>query len=118
MQYPHAGGSDFDDMLLMVNTQSNGEQSNMWYLDSGCSNHMSDNKSWFTKLDESIKKVIRFADGRHVTSDKFKLHVEKQSGCKLKKLRTDGGGEYTREFARFCNEEGIEHEFITPYKPQ
>lgn len=26
---------------------------------------------------------------------KFKLHVEKQSECKLKKLRTDGGGEYT-----------------------
>lgn len=47
---------------------------------------------------------------------KFKLHVEKQSGCKLKKLRTDGGGEYTsREFARFCNEESIKHEGVAPY---
>lgn len=39
---------------------------------------------------------------------KFKLHVKKQSEYKLKKLRNDGGGEYTsREFARFCNKESI-----------
>lgn len=32
---------------------------------------------------------------------KFKLYVEKQSGCKSNKLRIDGGCEYTsREFAR------------------
>ena len=49
---------------------------------------------------------------------KFKLHAEKQSGCKLKKLRTDGGGEYmSAEFAKFCNEEGIKHEIIVPYTP-
>lgn len=39
---------------------------------------------------------------------KFKLHVEKQSECKLKKLRTDGGSEYTStEFVTFCNKVGI-----------
>lgn len=57
-----------DDMIRMTNTQSNNEQTNMWYLDSGCSNHMDDNKKWFTKLDELVKKVIIFADDRHVTS--------------------------------------------------
>ena len=37
----------------------------------------------------------------------------------MKKLRTDGGGEYTSfEFVKFCNEEGIEHEIIAPYTPQ
>lgn len=47
------------------------------------------------------------------------MHIKKQSGCKLKQLRTDGGGEYTsREFARFYIDEGIEHEFIAPYTPQ
>ncbi|KAI5414128.1 hypothetical protein KIW84_058321 [Lathyrus oleraceus] len=40
----------------------------MWYLDSGCSNHMTGNKNWFTKLDESLKKVIKFVDGKHITS--------------------------------------------------
>ena len=50
---------------------------------------------------------------------KFKLHVEKQSECKLKKLRIDGGVEYTsREFAIFCTDEGIEHEVIASYAPQ
>ncbi|XP_050890947.1 uncharacterized protein LOC127096420 [Lathyrus oleraceus] len=68
VKYPHAGGGDYDDMLLMENTQSNNEQTNMWYLDSGCSNHMTVNKNWLTKLDESVKKVIRFANGGYVTS--------------------------------------------------
>jgi hypothetical protein len=50
---------------------------------------------------------------------KFKLMVEKQSGCKLKVLRTDGGGEYTsREFGAFCEQEGIIHEVVAPYTPQ
>ena len=40
----------------------------MWYLNSGCSNHMSGNKNWFTKLDESIEKVIKFVDCRHIKS--------------------------------------------------
>lgn len=34
--------------------------------------------------------------------NKFKFHIEKQSECKLKRQRTDGGGEHTSiEFARF-----------------
>lgn len=34
VQCAHAGDSDSNDMLLMANTQSNGEQTNMRYLDS------------------------------------------------------------------------------------
>ncbi|XP_050902351.1 uncharacterized protein LOC127112805 [Lathyrus oleraceus] len=44
-------------------------QINMWYLDSGCSNHMTRNKDWFTMLDESVEKVIKFADGNSITSN-------------------------------------------------
>lgn len=40
----------------------------MWYLDYGCNNHMTRNKNQFTELDESVKKMIRFVYGRHVTS--------------------------------------------------
>ena len=29
---------------------------------------MTGNKIWFTKLNESVKKVIKFADGRHIKS--------------------------------------------------
>lgn len=68
MQYAHAGESDSANMLLMANTQSKNEQTNIWYLDLRCNNHMSGNKNRLSKLDELIPKVIRFADGRHVTS--------------------------------------------------
>jgi transposase InsO family protein len=50
---------------------------------------------------------------------KFKLQVEKESECSIKKLRTAGGGEYvSNEFAKFCEQEGIVHEVIAPYTPQ
>ena len=50
---------------------------------------------------------------------KFKIYVEKQSGCNMKILRTDGGGEYNyTEFKKFCDESGIEHEVTAPYTPQ
>lgn len=58
MQYAHVGENDYDDMLLVAKTQSNNEQTNLWYLNSGCSNHMTENKNRFIKLNESVKKVI------------------------------------------------------------
>jgi len=40
---------------------------------------------------------------------KFKAFVELQSGYKLKKLRSDRGGEYTsNEFQKFCVKQGME----------
>ncbi|CAL2253987.1 unnamed protein product [Prunus armeniaca] len=50
---------------------------------------------------------------------KFKATVELQSGYKLKKLRSDRGGEYTSvEFDSFCEDVGIERQLTTPYTPQ
>jgi transposase InsO family protein len=44
--------------------------------------------------------------------------VETQCGQKIKKLRTDNGGEYTsKEFSVFCQEAGIVHQLIVPYSP-
>lgn len=60
VQYTHVKDNDSDHVLPMTNTQSNTEQTNMWYLDSGCNSHMTGNKNWFTKLDESVEKVIKF----------------------------------------------------------
>ena len=45
--------------------------------------------------------------------------VENQSGLHIKVLRTDRGGEYiSKEFLRFCRENGIHKHFTTRYTPQ
>ncbi|KAI5321217.1 hypothetical protein L3X38_030288 [Prunus dulcis] len=50
---------------------------------------------------------------------KFKSTVELQSGYKLKKLRSDGGGEYiSNEFNRFCDEMRMERQLTVAYSPQ
>ncbi|CAL2268329.1 unnamed protein product [Prunus armeniaca] len=57
------------------------------------------------------------SDVFHV-SKKFKATVELQSGYKVKKLRSDRGGEYTsNEFNRFCDEMGMERQLIMAYSP-
>ncbi|XP_014522204.1 uncharacterized protein LOC106778730 [Vigna radiata var. radiata] len=33
-----------------------------WYLDIGCSNHMTGRRDWLLDLDTSIKSIVRFAD--------------------------------------------------------
>lgn len=45
---------------------------------------MTGNKNWFTKLDESVKKVIKFAYCRHVTSKgRGNIVVMRRSGQRV-----------------------------------
>ena len=49
----------------------------------------------------------------------FKALVEKESGCLIKSLRTDRGGEFTsKEFSHFCKENGIKRLLTVPRSPQ
>ncbi|KAK8913818.1 hypothetical protein KSP39_PZI024059 [Platanthera zijinensis] len=49
----------------------------------------------------------------------FKAMVERQSGHKLKALRTDRGGEYlSNEFREYLKKTGIWHQLTTRYTPQ
>jgi Reverse transcriptase (RNA-dependent DNA polymerase)/gag-polypeptide of LTR copia-type/Integrase core domain len=47
----------------------------------------------------------------------FKAEVENQLGRKIKRLRTDGGGEYKKTFGKYLKENGIVHETTVPYSP-
>ena len=45
--------------------------------------------------------------------------MEKESGKKVKALRSDNGGEYiSNEFKNFYSKEGIRRELIAPHNPQ
>ena len=49
----------------------------------------------------------------------WKSLVEKLSGHKVKKLRTDNGGEFTStEFESYLKEEGIDHQYTIPKTPE
>ena len=50
---------------------------------------------------------------------KYKALVENQSGCRMQKIRSDNGKEYTNDtFDKFCEEAGIEHQLTTHYTPR
>eukprot|EP00253_Pinus_taeda_P033294 PITA_33294 len=49
----------------------------------------------------------------------FKALVEKESGKKVKALRSDNGGEFiSGKFKGFCSAEGIRRELIAPHNPE
>ena len=49
----------------------------------------------------------------------FKALVEKESGKKVKSLRSENGGEFiSSEFKDFSSAEGIRRELIAPHNPQ
>jgi hypothetical protein len=49
----------------------------------------------------------------------YKVEVENKLERKIKRLRSDRGGEYfSSEFTEFCMEHGIIHERTPPYSPQ
>ncbi|WVZ21912.1 hypothetical protein V8G54_000456 [Vigna mungo] len=75
--------SDSEPVILMVATNAEGHESakNTWYVDSGCSNHMTYNRSWMSNLDESKKSKIRVVDNNT-------LKVEEIGNIKIR--RKDG----------------------------
>ncbi|KAJ4728518.1 Retrovirus-related Pol polyprotein from transposon TNT 1-94 [Melia azedarach] len=48
----------------------------------------------------------------------FQASVERQTGKKLKCIRTDNGGEYSRPFDEYCRQLGIRHQKTPPKTPQ
>lgn len=72
--------------------------------------------------DYSRMSWVYFLKAKSETFDcfkKFKALLENESGCHIKVLRTDRGGEFTsEEFNVFCEENDIRRELSAPRTPQ
>ncbi|PON49915.1 Zinc finger, CCHC-type, partial [Parasponia andersonii] len=53
--------------LLMVCHVNEETQQNIWYLDTGCSNHMCGDKKAFSELDDSFRNTVKFGDNSTVS---------------------------------------------------
>jgi hypothetical protein len=52
-----------EEMLLMSYVELNqSRREDVWFLDSGCSNHMCANKEWFSDLDEEFQQSLKLGN--------------------------------------------------------
>ncbi|WVZ24094.1 hypothetical protein V8G54_002638 [Vigna mungo] len=49
-------------LMLMTATECMKSKNKNWYLDSGCSNHMTCNREWLVNFDDTKKSKVKFAD--------------------------------------------------------
>ncbi|MCI06951.1 hypothetical protein A2U01_0028013, partial [Trifolium medium] len=49
-------------VMLLVTTRDEGDCQEKWYLDIGCSTHMTGRKDWFTSLKATQNNNVKFAD--------------------------------------------------------
>lgn len=52
--------------VVPSNYEISEEEDSIWYLDNGASNHMSGDRRYFSKIDESITGRVRFGDDSHI----------------------------------------------------
>ncbi|BBH09623.1 ADP glucose pyrophosphorylase large subunit 1 [Prunus dulcis] len=81
------------------------------------------NRYFLTFIDDYSRKTwVYFLKYKSEVFDYFKVFkalAEKQSGCALKTLRSDQGGEFSSNvFENFLKENGIKHQFTARYTPQ
>ena len=68
-------------------------------------------KTWVYRLEQKSEAFVAFKN--------FKTHVEKESGYKIKALRSNQGGKFTsKEFNDFYVTHGISHPLTIPRSPQ
>ena len=65
----------------MATTNSKEDNVNLWYLDTGCSNHMTGHREWFVNIDDKVKSKIKFADNSSVTVECIrKVMIQRKDG--------------------------------------
>ena len=81
-------------------------------------------ESYFMLITDDFSRMtwVSFLKYKSEALDKFKIFkalAENQTGCKLKCIGSDKGGEFTDyDFADLCNEHGIKQQFTIVGTPQ
>ena len=69
-------------MFLACNVAQE-KESDIWYLDSGCSNHMSGNMKMLSNLDESVKSEVTLGtDSKVSIMGKWRVNILTKKGEK------------------------------------
>lgn len=55
-----------EDKVVPSRFEVHDEQENMWYLDNGASNHMTGDRRYFTKINDSITGKVKFGDDSRI----------------------------------------------------
>ena len=112
--FPTTGRKRADTVLSLVHSDVCGKMSSQSLGGALCFLTFVDDKShytWFYVLKHKSEVLQKFKE--------WKALVETSSGYRLKKLRTDNGGEYcSDEFEQFCKGEGVHHELTIPKTPE
>ncbi|BBH07042.1 ADP glucose pyrophosphorylase large subunit 1 [Prunus dulcis] len=64
----YAEWDEEEELLLMAYIEDkNAKREGVWFLDSGCSNHMSGSKDWFMEMDEQFRHSVKLGNGARMT---------------------------------------------------
>jgi hypothetical protein len=61
--------SDGESVLLMASETDDMNSSEWWYMDTGCSNHLTGNKKWLVDFDSGKSTKIRCADDKYLNAE-------------------------------------------------
>ncbi|KAJ1443272.1 Retrovirus-related Pol polyprotein from transposon TNT 1-94 [Sesbania bispinosa] len=61
--------SEEQPLMLMMITNSESHNNETWYIDSGCSNHMTGHRGWLVNFDAMKKSTVRFAGNRVIQAE-------------------------------------------------
>ncbi|XP_004296083.1 PREDICTED: uncharacterized protein LOC101303107 [Fragaria vesca subsp. vesca] len=57
-----------EELLLMAYVEENkSSREDVWFLDSGCSNHMCGNKRWFSTIDEGFRHAVKLGNNTRMS---------------------------------------------------
>ncbi|GAU24928.1 hypothetical protein TSUD_311630 [Trifolium subterraneum] len=87
------GSTSEDDVSFMVTITDETAESMVWYFDTGCSNHMTGNKSILTDFNKRLNTRIELANGNFIAAEGMGNVVIQRSNGKKAVIENDNGSD-------------------------